>query len=75
MLRFVGEKMSKSLGNVVTLRDAIEEWGRETILLFFLSAHWRKPIDYSDDALGAAAGAGGAVSRRLPRPVGAGRRR
>ena len=32
MLEFVGEKMSKSLGNVITLRDAIETWGRETIL-------------------------------------------
>src|SRR5947207_4869989 len=30
MLQFVGEKMSKSLGNVVTLRDAIDTWGRET---------------------------------------------
>ena len=51
MLRFVGEKMSKSLGNVVTLQDAIEQWGRETLLLFFLTAHWSKPIDFSDDTM------------------------
>ena len=38
MLRFAGEKMSKSLGNVATLRDALDEWGRETLLLFFLTA-------------------------------------
>jgi cysteinyl-tRNA synthetase len=51
MLRFVGEKMSKSLGNVVSLREAVERWGRETILLFFLTAHWSKPIEYSDETL------------------------
>ena len=47
MLRFTGEKMSKSAGNVVTMRDALDEWGRETLLVYFLGAHWRKPIDYS----------------------------
>jgi cysteinyl-tRNA synthetase len=55
MLRFVGEKMSKSLGNVVTIREAIDRWGRETVLVFFLRGHWRKPIDFSDDALEQAA--------------------
>ena len=54
MLRFVGEKMSKSLGNVITLRDALEEWGREAVLVFFLTAHWRKPIDFSDETMAAA---------------------
>jgi cysteinyl-tRNA synthetase len=55
MLRFVGEKMSKSLGNVVTIREAIDRRGRETVLVFFLRGHWRKPIDFSDDALEQAA--------------------
>src|SRR5438477_338946 len=55
MLQFVGEKMSKSLGNVVTLRDAIDTWGRETLLVYFLGGHWRKPLDYSDMSLGQAA--------------------
>ena len=54
MLRFVGEKMSKSVGNVVTLHDALERWGRETLLLFFLTAHWRKPIDFSEETMEAA---------------------
>jgi cysteinyl-tRNA synthetase len=54
MLRLGGEKMSKSLGNLVPLRDAVEEWGRETILMLFLGAHWRKPMDWSDDTLVAA---------------------
>jgi cysteinyl-tRNA synthetase len=55
MLEFVGEKMSKSLGNVASLHDVLEQWGRETILLFFLTAHWSKPIDFSDETLAAAA--------------------
>ena len=54
MLEFVGEKMSKSLGNVVSLRDGIETWGRETILLFLMTGHWRSPIDLSDETLEAA---------------------
>ncbi|HMJ00661.1 MAG TPA: cysteine--tRNA ligase [Gaiellaceae bacterium] len=54
MLRFGGEKMSKSVGNVVTLREAVEEWGAETLLMLFLGAHWRKPMDYSDETLTAA---------------------
>jgi cysteinyl-tRNA synthetase len=55
MLRFTGSKMSKSKGNVVTIRDAIAQWGRETVLLFFMTAHWSKPIDFSDETLAAAA--------------------
>jgi cysteinyl-tRNA synthetase len=54
MLRLGGEKMSKSLGNLVSLRDAVAEWGRETILMLFLGAHWRKPMDWSDETLAAA---------------------
>jgi cysteinyl-tRNA synthetase len=54
MLQMVGEKMSKSLGNIVTLRDALERWGPEAILLFFMTAHWRSPIDLSDETLEAA---------------------
>jgi cysteinyl-tRNA synthetase len=55
MLEFVGEKMSKSLGNVASLQDVLEQWGRETILVFFLTAHWSKPIDFSDETVAAAA--------------------
>jgi cysteinyl-tRNA synthetase len=54
MLRFTGEKMSKSVGNVTTIREAIDDWGAETVLVFFLTAHWSKPIDYSDETLAAA---------------------
>jgi cysteinyl-tRNA synthetase len=55
MLQFTGEKMSKSLGNVATIRDALEEWGREALLVFFVTAHWRKPIDFSEETMAQAA--------------------
>jgi cysteinyl-tRNA synthetase len=55
MLRQTGEKMAKSVGNIVTLREALDEWGRETLLVFFLTASWRKPIDLSDETLRQAA--------------------
>jgi cysteinyl-tRNA synthetase len=51
MLEFTGEKMAKSVGNIVTLRDAIDTWGRETLLLLFLGSHWRKPMDFSEETL------------------------
>jgi cysteinyl-tRNA synthetase len=54
ILRFGGEKMSKSLGNVITLRDALDEWGPETLLMLFMGAHWHKPMDYTDETLAAA---------------------
>jgi len=55
MLRFAGEEMHKSVGNDVSLKAALEDWGRETLLVFFLTGHWRKPLDYSDATLEAAA--------------------
>jgi cysteinyl-tRNA synthetase len=51
MLAFSGEKMSKSLGNDVSLRNVLDAWGREAVLMFFLSAHWRKPVDFTDESL------------------------
>jgi cysteinyl-tRNA synthetase len=55
MLRFRGDEMHKSLGNAVSLKDALDRWGREALLVFFLSGHWRKPLDYSDETLASAA--------------------
>ncbi len=54
MLRFAGEEMHKSVGNDVSLQAALDRWGRETLLVFFLTGHWRKPLDYSDATLEAA---------------------
>src|SRR5262245_12723735 len=54
MLELYEEKMSKSVGNVVTLRDVLDTWGRETLLVFHLTGHWSKPLDFSDEVLEAA---------------------
>ncbi len=55
MLRLDEEKMSKSTGNIVSLRNVLDVYGREALLVFFLGAHWRSPIDFSDEAMEAAA--------------------
>jgi cysteinyl-tRNA synthetase len=47
--------MHKSLGNDISLKTALDTWGRETMLVFYLRGHWRKPLDYSDDTLRQAA--------------------
>ncbi len=44
-------KMSKSLGNFFTVRDAAEAYGYEAIRLFMLSAHYRSPVNYSAESL------------------------
>jgi cysteinyl-tRNA synthetase len=51
MLGFGDEKMSKSLGNDRSIRNVLDQWGREVILLFYLTGHWRKPIDFNDQVL------------------------
>ena len=54
MLELAQEKMSKSLGNIVSLREVLDAYGREAILLLFLGAHYRSPVEYSDEAMQAA---------------------
>ena len=54
MLELAQEKMSKSLGNIVSLRDSLDEWGAEPLLLLFLGAHYRSPVEYSDESMEAA---------------------
>jgi cysteinyl-tRNA synthetase len=54
MLQLAGEKMAKSVGNIESLADAIDNWGRDALVLFFCSGHYRQPIQYSEDTLRAA---------------------
>ena len=46
------QKMSKSLGNFLTVRDILKQFHPETVRLFLLSKHYRSPLDYSDESLG-----------------------
>lgn len=45
------EKMSKSLGNFFTIREVLDKFDPETLRFFILSAHYRSPIDFSDQNL------------------------
>ncbi len=46
-----GEKMSKSLGNFITVRDLLKTVDPEVLKLLFLTTHYRSPIDYTEKAL------------------------
>ena len=49
-----GEKMAKSLGNFITIRDGLIKWDGQTMRLFFALTHYRSPIDFSEAALNSA---------------------
>jgi cysteinyl-tRNA synthetase len=51
MVRFGEEKMAKSVGNITPLADALDEHGRDALVMYFLSGHYRRPLSYSDDLL------------------------
>lgn len=54
LVNILATKMSKSLGNIVPLRQLLREHRADAIKLFFLQAHYRSPVDYSPEALGRA---------------------
>jgi cysteinyl-tRNA synthetase len=54
MVNLGGEKMSKSTGRLIDLTEAVERFGGMTLRLFFLRAHYRSPIEFSEDLLAAA---------------------
>ncbi|MCH7810327.1 MAG: cysteine--tRNA ligase, partial [Chloroflexi bacterium] len=45
------EKMSKSLGNIITIREALERYGSDGIRIFVMTAHYRAPLAYSEEAM------------------------
>jgi len=50
-LNMEGEKMSKSLGNIVTVNELLEKYDGEVIRLALLSTHYRKPINFGESLL------------------------
>ncbi len=48
ILMIRGEKMSKSLKNFITIREAIQRWGWETLRIFYAMSHYRSPIDFDE---------------------------
>lgn len=51
MVTINSQKMSKSLGNIVTIDKALSDWGMNTLRLYCLSVHYAKPLDYTDELL------------------------
>jgi len=54
LVQLSGEKMSKSLGNLITIREALGKYSADAIRIFVLHSHYRSPLTYSEEALGAA---------------------
>jgi len=50
-LNLRGEKMSKSIGNVIFVRDILKIYNPDTVRLYMLSTHYRNPIDYYEERL------------------------
>ncbi|MEA2256293.1 MAG: cysteinyl-tRNA synthetase [Solirubrobacteraceae bacterium] len=55
MLQLGGEKMAKSVGNIASLSEVLERWGRDTLVLFLVSGRYRQPIHFDDATMQAAA--------------------
>jgi cysteinyl-tRNA synthetase len=55
MIRFEDEKMSKSVGNIRSLHGALDEYGRDALVMYLVSGHYRQPLGFSADALAEAA--------------------
>lgn len=54
MVKVEGEKMSKSLGNFITIRDLLAKYDPMAVRLFILQANYRKPLDFTETAMEAA---------------------
>ena len=65
MVQLGEEKMSKSLGNLVTIKEALERYSVDALRIFILSSHYRSPLTYSDEILEAA----GSGAERLQRVI------
>ncbi|MEO6496809.1 MAG: cysteine--tRNA ligase [Solirubrobacteraceae bacterium] len=71
MLQMGSEKMAKSVGNVALLHEVLGAWGRDVLLWFFSTGHYRQPLAFTEEAL-ASARATVANLRELGRRLGTG---
>tara|TARA_S200000501_G_scaffold369926_1_gene410266 strand:+ start:122 stop:1471 length:1350 start_codon:yes stop_codon:yes gene_type:complete len=51
MVKIAGEKMSKSLGNLIKLKDALDLYGPDLLRMWILSSHYRKPLLYDEKVI------------------------
>jgi cysteinyl-tRNA synthetase len=72
-LQMGDEKMSNSLGNFVTMREAIDRYGPDGVRLFVLGSTYRSPLTYSEEAMAAGKSAAERLRNALePAPEGTG---
>jgi cysteinyl-tRNA synthetase len=55
IVRLGGEKMAKSVGNIRSLAGALDEYGRDAVVMYFVSGRYREPVAFSADELEQAA--------------------
>jgi cysteinyl-tRNA synthetase len=67
MLNLSGEKMSKSTGRLIELSEAIKRFGGMSLRLFYLRAHYRSPLEFSEELLEGAASSYERLQRFLAR--------
>jgi cysteinyl-tRNA synthetase len=51
MIRVADEKMSKSVGNIFQLSEALDRYGRDAVVAYLISGHYHQPLEFSDRAL------------------------
>ena len=51
MIQFTGEKMAKSVGNIALLHEVVERYGRDAVVMYLISGHYRQPLAFSEAVL------------------------
>jgi cysteinyl-tRNA synthetase len=51
MVRLQEAKMAKSVGNIFLLHEALDAYGRDALIMYFCSGHYRQPIEFDDERL------------------------
>ena len=70
LLQLGEDKMSKSLGNLVSVDQALEKYSADSLRLYFLSSHYRSPLSYSDEGCAAMERSAGRLRHALARETG-----
>ncbi len=72
MIQLTGEKMAKSVGNIALLHEVIERYGRDAVVMYLISGHYRQPLAFGEAELEQARANVGRI-REAGRRLGSGR--
>jgi cysteinyl-tRNA synthetase len=67
LLQMGAEKMSKSLGNLITIRDFLKKYSADALRIFVLSSYYRSPLTYTEEAIEAAQSGAERLQRTISR--------